>query len=121
MKKAAFLLLGLAVAAATPAHADATAGATIFKTKCGMCHAADANKIGPQLNNVVGRKAGSIAGFAYSSAVKASGLTWDEATLDKWLTGPGVLVPGTKMVFKLATPQERTDVIDYLKTLVSKP
>lgn len=108
--------------ATNPAQAagDATAGEKIYKTKCMVCHAVDANKVGPMSRGVVGRKAGTLAGFNFSSALKASGLTWDEANLDKWLAGPGDLVKGTKMVYKLPAAKDRADVIAYLKTLTAK-
>lgn len=76
------------------------------------------NKVGPSLASVVGRKASTAAGFNYSPATKNSGLTWDEATLDKYLTSPKDLVKGTRMVFPgLKNPKERADVIAYLKTV----
>jgi cytochrome c len=120
MNKLVLALAAFGVLVAAPAFAagDAAKGAVIYKTKCMMCHMPDANKIGPKSAGVVGRKAGSLADFNYSPALKASGLTWDDATLDKWLTGPSALVPGTKMAFKLDAPQDRADVIAYLKTLV---
>ena len=76
------------------------------------------NGVGPSLAGVAGRKAGSVPGFAYSDANKASGLTWDEKTLDTYLTNPMKMVPGTKMTFAgLPDPAQRKAVIDYLKTL----
>jgi cytochrome c len=112
------LTLGLFFAvAAQAADGDATKGAAIYKAKCAMCHAPDQNKIGPKSAGVVGRKAGSLPDYTYSTALKASGQTWDVASLDKWLTGPSALVPGTKMAFKLPEAQDRADVIAYLGTL----
>lgn len=111
-------VLAAILTAATPVAAmaaDAEAGKTVFN-KCKACHNLEKNGVGPHLGGVVGRKAGSVEGFAYSEALKASGLTWDEATLDKWLAGPGKLVPGTKMVFKLGNADDRANVIEYLKT-----
>ena len=64
---------------------------------------------------MVGRRAGNIADYAYSPALKQSGLTWDEAMLDRWLTNPSALVPGTKMFFKIDDAQSRADIIAYLK------
>jgi cytochrome c len=66
---------------------------------------------------VVGRPAGNLSDYNYSAALKNSGLTWDEATLDRWLTNPSALVPGTKMFFKIDDAQARADVIAYLKEL----
>jgi cytochrome c len=82
------------------------------------CHTVEAGKnlIGPSLHGVVGRKAASLPDYAYSDALKQSGLTWDEATLDKWLTAPQTLVPGTKMTFfGMADPAKRKELIDWLK------
>ena len=106
-------------APATPAVADAGAPPADWG-KCAACHTnkPGINAVGPTLFGVVGRKAGSVPGYAYSEANKASGLTWDEATLDEYLTAPMKKVPGTKMVFAgISDPAERKTVIDYLKTL----
>jgi cytochrome c len=111
----------LGTSAATGAFAaDAAAGAALFKAKCALCHSvvAGQNKIGPSLFGVVGRKSGSVAGFNYSDANKNSGKTWDDATLDVYLTNPKALVPGTKMVFPgLPDAGDRANVIAYLDTL----
>jgi cytochrome c len=82
---------------------------------CGGCHSIDDNDLGPRHRGVVGRRAGSLEDYSYSAALKASGLTWDEATLDRWLTNPSALVPGTKMFFKIDDAQSRADIIAYLK------
>jgi len=96
---------------------DAAKGATDFVT-CKTCHAIEAgvNKIGPSLHGVVGRKAGSIAGYSYSAANKNSGITWTPEKLFQYLEGPQRIVPGTKMGFAgFPDPQKRADVIAYLK------
>ncbi len=95
---------------------DPNRGKTLYQG-CNACHSIDDNDIGPRHRGVVGRKAGSIADYNYSPALKASGLTWDPATLDRWLTNPSNLVPGTKMYFKLDSPQDRADIIAYLEQL----
>jgi len=64
---------------------------------------------------VVGRPAGSVAGYAYSAALRGSGIVWSEEELDRWLTNPAGRVPGTKMHFQLPDPQARADVIAYLR------
>ena len=84
---------------------------------CNACHSIDDNDIGPRHRGVVGRRAGSLTDYNYSAALKASGLTWDAATLERWLTNPSALVPGTKMYFKLDSAKDRADVIAYLQQL----
>lgn len=105
----------------TPAKAqDVDAGQHAFKQQCGICHdvAPDKNRIGPSLFGVAGRKAGGVAGFNYSDANKNSGLTWDQATLDKYLADPRGVVPGTKMTYAgVKNGQQRADIIAYLATL----
>ena len=93
-------------------------GEIVFKKNCTVCHTLEAgkNKIGPSLAGVVGRKAGSVPGFAYSAANKNSGDTWDEQTLDTYLTDPRKFMPGTKMVFAgIKNPEDRNALVEYLK------
>lgn len=96
---------------------NAVHGQQIF-ARCSACHVVGqtGGKMGPALNGVVDRKAGTVAGYAYSPAMKNSGLTWDAATLARFLEAPSKTVPGTKMFFPgLASPQDRADVTAYLK------
>jgi len=117
--------LGLcAVAAPLPAFAygdaargDAMRGQQIYESRCIACHSPDANRVGPMHRGVFGRKAGSVANYNYSKAGKSSDVVWNEQTLDQWLTNPQAFIPGQKMNFKVANPQDRADVIAYLKTL----
>ena len=109
--------------AATPPAAAGTGdpahGAIIFK-QCLTCHTnvQGQNKIGPSLWAVVGRHSASIPDYQYSTAMKNADKTWDEATLNVYLTKPQAMVPGTKMTFfGLPKEQDRLDVIAYLKTL----
>lgn len=96
---------------------DATKGAAVF-VQCKTCHDVAVNKIGPHLQGVVGRKAGSIADFTYSAANKNSGITWTPEKLFQYLEKPQRVVPGTKMTFAgISDPQKRADVIAYLETL----
>jgi cytochrome c oxidase assembly protein subunit 11 len=96
---------------------DPSAGRVLFATVCSACHTADQNKVGPMLEGVVGRQAGSVPGYPYSAALAQSGITWDAASLDKWLASPQHLVPGAQMPFSLPDPVRRRDVIAYLETL----
>lgn len=106
-----------------PARADGDPGRgeNVFK-RCAACHTATTqNRVGPGLAGVVGRPAASVAGYKYSPALAASGLAWDEATLDRFLEAPAKLVPSTRMTMALPKADDRRDVITYLKTLASAP
>ena len=117
----AAVLGGFAWWSVGPAAAqDAAAGAAVFKSQCGICHSVQPgrNMVGPSLFGVVGRRAGTIPGFHYSTANKDSGLTWDAATLDRYLTSPSTVVPHTIMTYAgLKDVQKRADLIAYLSTL----
>jgi cytochrome c len=122
-----FLLAVMTAAAAWLAaptaaqEGNADEGAEVFK-KCRACHDVGPgakNKVGPVLNDIVGRKAGTIDGFPYSEANKSAGgkgLVWTEDVLFKYLENPLSFMPGTKMAFAgLKDPQDRKDVIAFLK------
>jgi cytochrome c len=94
---------------------DATRGKTVFEKRCTGCHAMDADREGPRLAGVFGRKAGTVPGFDYSAGLKNSGITWNEATLEKWLRDPDLLVKDTTMDFHVPKAQERSDLIAYFK------
>lgn len=106
--------LCLAVAA-DAAAADAERGKELYESRCGGCHSLDANRVGPAHRGVYGRKAGVAPNFNYSSAVKNAGLVWEEKTLDAWLTNPQALIPGQRMNFRVAAPEDRADIIAYLR------
>jgi cytochrome c len=115
-------LAAVSIVGATPVLADAgpngdAAHGRALYQGCQACHSIDDNDLGPKHRGVVGRRAGSVEDYSYSTALRNSGLTWDEATLDRWLTNPSALVPGTKMFFKIDDPQARADIIAYLKEL----
>jgi cytochrome c len=95
------------------------AGQEIFK-KCGACHSADGSKntFGPSLVGVINRKAASLPRFAYSDALKKSGLIWTEANLRRWVAGNDILVPGTRMRHVQITDMaEQNYLLAYLKSL----
>ena len=103
------------------ADGDPAKGEKVF-TKCKACHAVGENaknKVGPQLNGIVGAEIASVEGFKYSDAFqakKAEGLVWSEETLDAYLTKPKDFIPGNKMTFTgLRKEDDREDVIAYLK------
>lgn len=112
---------GQAEAVAPPAETGPSlASAPAAFAQCATCHAIKpgVNAVGPSLFGMFGQKAGSAAGYAYSPANKNSGLTWDEATLDEYLTAPMKMVPGTKMTYAgMADAAKRKAVIDFIKTL----
>lgn len=112
-------LASLAFSSAAYAGGDAAAGKNVFN-KCAICHSAapGKNSLGPSLFGVVGRHSASVEGYTYSEAMKSANKTWDEATLDVYLTDPKAMVPGTKMTFAgLPKPEDRANVIAYLATL----
>ena len=103
---------------------SAERGRAFFQTNCALCHAsssapgAPTSGQGPSLVGVVGRKAGSLVNFGYSRALAESGLTWEPATLDHFLTNPSAAVPGTLMPVPVPQAQDRADLIAFLRTLV---
>ena len=100
--------------------AEAALGEKVFIQRCGLCHEAvtEKNKVGPSLKGLFGRAAGSVAGFAYSGAMKASGVTWSEETLKAFLTNPKDFVPNNKMAFNgVKREGEMENLIEYFKEL----
>ena len=102
--------------AGTAAHADGDAvrGEQLYHG-CEDCHSIDKNDVGPKHRGVVGRTAGTVAGYNYSFGLKNSHIVWTEDNLDKWLTDPQSVVRGTKMFYKVNNPQDRADLIAFLK------
>jgi cytochrome c len=106
------------IAVANPVLAqDVAKGSDVYQDRCSACHVLNGVGQGPSLVGVVGRKAGSLPGFGYSDVMKASGLTWTEASLDRFLSGPTKMVPGTAMRAIVPDPTERRDLIAYLASL----
>ncbi len=99
---------------------DPGRGRDAFEKRCTGCHALDKIKVGPPLRGVYGRNAGKDAQFTYSDAVKAASVTWDEATLDRWLTDTESVIPDNDMAFRLNDPAERANIIAYLRQLSGK-
>jgi cytochrome c len=114
---ATLLALGAADVAAAQGVED---GASYFSGHCQMCHTnapGQRNGVGPNLFGVGNRKAGSAANFSYTPALKSSKLVWTQKTLDKFLTMPGALVPGTMMVVSIPDADQRKSLVAYLMTL----
>ena len=116
---AAFTVFTLA--AGTAGAADAIKGKKVYN-KCKACHALKAgkNKVGPSLHGIMGRKAASVPKFKYSKAMKNSGLTWDEATLRKYLKKPRAFLKGTRMSFAgIKKEKDMDNLIAYLKQVTN--
>jgi cytochrome c len=97
---------------------DVAAGAKLFHERCTACHSANpTRKPGPELSNVFGRPAGSVAAYQYSDALKSAHLVWNETTLDRWLAGPPAFIPGVNMQAFVADPADRKNLIAYLRSL----
>jgi cytochrome c len=120
-KYAAAVVLAVAISAALTGTVwagglpgDASHGEALYES-CQDCHSLDKNDVGPRHRGVFGRKAASLSDYDYSDALKSANIVWNEETLDKWLTDPQAVAPGAKMFFHLDNPQDRADVIAYLK------
>ncbi len=107
-----------AMAQSTPAPAgSAVNGKALYDTRCSACHSVDAHRVGPMHQGVVGRKAGSSAGYRYSEALRKSKIVWSHDTLVAWLADPEALIPGQRMGYSMDNMQDREDVVAYLATL----
>lgn len=111
---AAGVMAGMFACGAARAAADVAHGEALYQG-CQDCHSIETNEVGPRHKGVVGRKAGSLPDYNYSAALKDSNIVWTEANLDQWLANPQKFVPGSKMFYHLANPQDRADVIEFLK------
>ena len=114
------LAAAVAWAAPTAPGGDARRGGELFAQQCAVCHGGNGG-VGPNLHGVTGRKAGSLPGFGYSAALSKAGFHWDDARLNRYLTDPQALVPGTSMPAKVADAGQRRDIIAYLHTLRAEP
>jgi cytochrome c len=99
---------------------DAERGKDLFERRCTGCHSLDQDKEGPHLRGVYGRKAGTVPTFTYSDAVKSAQITWSDKTLEKWLTDTESVIPGNDMTFRVPKPEERADIIQFLKVTSGK-
>jgi cytochrome c len=114
---AAFSLVLLPMTVPALAEGDAALGQKAFQ-RCSACHSTtEQQKAGPGLSGIIGRAAGSVDGVRYSAAMKESGLVWDEATLDRFLAAPRDVVPKTTMTVSVPKPEDRQNIIAYLKSL----
>ncbi len=120
---AAIALMALAVFGIPPVSygagsgtGDAERGKNLFEKRCTGCHSLDQDKEGPRLRAVFGRRAGTVASFQYSAAVKGAQFTWDEALLDKWLADTESVLPNNDMAFRVPNAEERVDIIAFLRS-----
>ena len=124
MRSLAFAAAVIVTLAAPATAQDAENGKSIFG-KCRACHQVGENAknlVGPNLNGLFGRKAGSVDGFVYSNGNKSSGVTWDDATFAEYIKDPKAKIPGTKMVFAgVKDEQKIKDLIAYLHTFDKAP
>ncbi|RBP17227.1 cytochrome c [Roseiarcus fermentans] len=109
----AFAALAAGRADAAPAG-DPARGEQVYQA-CTDCHSLDQNDVGPRHRGVFGRRAGSLPDYDYSDGLRSAHFEWNADTLDRWLTNPQAFVPGAKMFFHLDDPNDRADVIAYLR------
>ena len=114
MTLGAAALLTLITPATRPLLAK-NSGKELFERRCTGCHALDKDRDGPRLRGVYGKNAATNSGFAYSAALKKSGVTWNDTTLDQWLKDTDAMIPGNDMEFRVKNAQERADLIAFLR------
>jgi cytochrome c len=112
------------IATTAAARADTADPQMTFNNACRTCHSMKErdNRLGPSLAGVVGRKAGTVPGYQYSSSMQSSGITWDEATLDRFIANPDEVVGGNKMkpFTGIADAGQRKEIVGFLKSISSK-
>ena len=114
MKIAQVLALLVTLGATAAAAAQPQDGATVFEDRCSGCHVPGGGGQGPSLAGVVGRKAGAVAGFDYSEALKASGIVWTPARIEQFIADPAATVPGTAMPVRVPDAAVRAAIVSYL-------
>lgn len=120
--KHTFLSLSFLLAFSVAAHAgDANAGRQVYLSRCQSCHTVDkggSNRLGPALFGIMGKKAGTLPGYAYSRPLKTSNIVWTDDMLRRWMRQPNQTLPGTRMAFAgLSNPKQVEDLIAYMHTL----
>lgn len=115
---AAVVLLPFAAAQTRPAApaGNAARGEMLYETRCSACHSIDNNRVGPAHRGVVGRRSATAPGFTYSAALRRLNVAWTPANIDRWLSNPTAMAPGTAMGISVPSAQDRADIIAYLAT-----
>ena len=108
------LLAALLASPLAQADGDAAAGRQLYAARCSACHSVEYNGVGPTHKNLIGRRAGTAAGYSYSNALKQSQVVWGEETLTRWLTEPEKFIPGQKMFISIPDSKERADLVAFL-------
>jgi cytochrome c len=108
------MMLFFTVAHGAPLAGNAARGKELYESRCTACHSLDHSRIGPAHRGVFGRHAGRVVGFDYSKALRSARVTWTARSLDRWLTDPEAFLPGQKMGYSVADPQDRADIISFL-------
>jgi cytochrome c len=111
LKLSIFALMGLR---SVPGWAENVNGKALYEGKCGGCHSLDMSRVGPLHRGVVGRKIASVQGFGYSPAIRKLNGVWTPALLDRWLTNPQAVAPGSNMYFEVPDAGQRQAIISYL-------
>lgn len=109
----------LALSSLAPSvRAQDAAGERLFRSRCASCHSLEAgqNRIGPSLNGVIGRKAGSVEGARYSAGLRDLGITWDAGQIDRFLANPRAMVAGTTMAIAVTNAADRAALTAYLES-----
>lgn len=121
MRRSALAVALALVAGSAGAKGDPARGEQLY-ARCAACHALAYDRVGPHHCGLIGRKAGTVAGFDYSPAMKKSGIVWTARTLNRFLADPARLVPGTTMTYAgIPDPKERADLIAYLEAAATSP
>jgi cytochrome c len=110
----------LEVGSVAPGEGNPIRGKEVFEKRCTGCHAMEQNREGPRLQGVYGRASGVVPGFGYSAAFKQAHIVWNDTSLEQWLADPDTLVPGNNMEFHVAKPEDRRDLIAFLRQGVAR-